>query len=213
MFDSRKAVGFELNMGRVTDILVSITVLVLFSPILLIVALAVFLESPGNPFYRGWRVGKDGVCFRMWKFRTMIRNASKLGSSITGRNDPRITRIGRILRQTKLDEFPQFVNVLRGDMTLVGPRPESPEIVEFYSPMQRTVLAVTPGVTGQVQLDSREESENLPEGLPTHEYYINYLMHSKLQRDLEYLQRRTPRSDTLIVFQTAGYVLRTCIRR
>ena len=200
-------------MRRVIDILVSVAILLLFSPILAVVALAVFLESPGNPFYGGRRIGKDGKPFRMWKFRTMIKNASQLGASITGKKDPRITRLGAVLRKTKLDELPQFFNVLLGDMTLVGPRPESPDIVELYTPGQRVVLTVKPGVTGRVQLDSGEESESLPEGVQAREYYVNHLMHEKLQRDLEYLRRRTPLSDAQIVFETATYVFRACLRR
>ena len=200
-------------MRRTIDILVALLFLMAASPILLLVAAAVFLESPGNPFYGGWRVGRDGVRFRMWKFRTMVKNAAQMGASITGRNDPRITRVGNLLRRTKLDEFPQFANVLLGDMTLVGPRPESPDIVELYTPGQRAVLAVKPGVTGRVQLDSGEESEHLPDGAEAREYYVNHLMHDKLRRDLEYLRRRTPLSDAGIVIETAAYVFRACLRK
>ena len=200
-------------MRRTIDILVSLALLIAAAPVLLMVAAAVFVESPGNPFYGGWRAGKNGSRFRMWKFRTMIKNAARMGTCITGKNDPRITRVGNLLRKTKLDEFPQFINVLLGDMTLVGPRPESPGIVELYTPVQRTVLEVKPGVTGRVQLDSGEESENLPGGVDAHEYYVNHLMHEKLQRDLDYLRRRTPLSDARIVVETATYVVRACLRR
>src|SRR5208283_5490703 len=101
------------------DIVVAAVALAVLSPLLLIAALAVIIDSPGSPFYRGWRVGKGGRNFRMWKFRSMA-NAVGKGAPITGRNDPRITRVGRLLRKTKLDELPQFINVLTGDMTLVG---------------------------------------------------------------------------------------------
>ena len=135
-------------MRRLLDIVFAAAVLVLLSPLLLAIALIVALSSPGPAFYPGWRAGKDGKKFRMWKFRTMVTGAEKLGPSITGRNDSRITPIGRFLRKTKLDELPQFINVLLGDMTLVGPRPEAPDIVALYTPGQRAVLAVEAGRHG-----------------------------------------------------------------
>jgi lipopolysaccharide/colanic/teichoic acid biosynthesis glycosyltransferase len=199
-------------MRRISDVAVSLAALMMFSPVLLIIAVAVVFESRGNPFYGGWRVGRDGVRFRMWKFRTMVKNASQLGSSITAKKDPRITRVGDVLRRTKLDELPQFVNVLWGDMTLVGPRPESPDIVEAYTPSQRLVLQVKPGVTGRVQLDSGEESDNLPEGTEAREYYLKFVMDAKVRCDLEYLRRRTVRTDIGIVLQTATYVVAACLR-
>ncbi len=195
-------------MRRLLDIVFAASVLVLTGPLLIAIALIVVLSSPGPAFHRGWRAGQNGTRFRMWKFRTMVAGAEKLGSSITGRNDFRITRIGRLLRKTKLDELPQFINVLTGDMTLVGPRPESPEIVARYTPEQRAVLAVKPGVTGRVQLEAGEESESIPEGVDPHEYYLKHLMEPKLRRDLEYLGVRTPLSDAGIVLQTAAFVFR-----
>jgi lipopolysaccharide/colanic/teichoic acid biosynthesis glycosyltransferase len=128
---------------------------------------------------------------------------------ITGRNDSRITRVGRYLRKTKLDELPQFVNVLFGDMTLVGPRPESPEIVALYTSSHRAVLRVKPGITGRVQLDSRDESQSIPHGIDAREYYLQHLMQRKLDEDLDYLKARTPMTDARIVFQTATFVVRS----
>jgi lipopolysaccharide/colanic/teichoic acid biosynthesis glycosyltransferase len=199
-------------MRRVVDISVAVVVLAVLGPLLAIVALAVVLDSPGSPFYRGWRAGKGGRNFRMWKFRTMVAGAAKAGP-ITGRNDPRVTRMGRFLRKTKLDELPQFVNLLLGDMTLVGPRPEAPEIVAQYTPEQRAILAVKPGITGRVQLDSGEESESIPEGEDPREYYLRYLMVRKMRVDLDYLRVRTALSDARIVFETATYVLRCFLGR
>ena len=120
-------------MRRIVDIVVASVALAVLSPLLAAIMLAVFISSPGNPFYGGRRAGKDGRNFRMWKFRTMVHGAAKMGP-ITGKNDPRVTPLGRLLRKTKLDELPQFFNLLLGDMTLVGPRPESPEIVALYTP-------------------------------------------------------------------------------
>lgn len=144
----------------------------------------------------------------MWKFRTMIVDAERAGPAITGQEDPRVTRVGRILRRTKLDELPQFLNVLAGDMTLVGPRPEAPEFVALYTPAQRAVLAVKPGVTGRVQLESGEESDSIPKGISADEFYRRHLMDRKLHRDLEYLNTRTAWSDTMIVLETAALMVR-----
>jgi len=194
-------------MRRFVDIVVALLALATLSPLLVAIMLAVFISSPGNPFYGGWRAGKDGRNFRMWKFRTMINGAAKLGP-ITGKKDPRVTPLGRILRKTKLDELPQFFNLLLGDMTLVGPRPESPEIVALYTPHQRAVLAVKPGVTGKVQLDSDDESETIPEGADPYGYYLAHLMDRKLRMDLDYLRGRTVFTDVRIVLATAGLMFR-----
>jgi lipopolysaccharide/colanic/teichoic acid biosynthesis glycosyltransferase len=190
---------------RTVDIVVGAIALLVLSPLLLLTALAVAIDSPGNPFFRGCRAGKGGRTFRMWKFRTM---ANRAGSPITARNDPRITRLGRFLRKTKLDELPQFINLLAGDMTLVGPRPEAPDLVAHYTPEQRAVLAVKPGLTGPVQLLAGEESESIPEGVDPRQYYLEHLMERKLRRDLDYLSVRKPLSDARIVIQTAGLLLR-----
>ena len=199
-------------MRRFVDIFVALMALVAFSPLLAVVMTAVFTSSPGNPFYGGWRAGKDGRNFRMWKFRTMINGAAKMGP-ITGKNDPRVTRLGRLLRKTKVDELPQFFNLLLGDMTLVGPRPESPEIVELYNSSQRAVLAVKPGVTGKVQLESDDESETIPDGAQPYDYYLSHLMNRKLRMDLDYLSGRTVFTDIKIVLATAGLMFRAVARR
>ena len=198
-------------MRRIVDIAAALAALALLFPLLAAIALAVAIDSPGNPFYRSGRAGRHGRPFRMWKFRTMIKGAAA-GGSVTGRNDPRVTRLGRLLRKSKLDELPQFINVLLGDMTLVGPRPESPDIVELYTEEQRAVLAVKPGVTGKVQLASGDEAESIPEGVRADEYYVKHLMSPKLELDLEYARNRTPWSDARILFDTAVFVL-SCLFR
>jgi lipopolysaccharide/colanic/teichoic acid biosynthesis glycosyltransferase len=146
----------------------------------------------------------------MWKFRSMARAG---GPGITGRGDARITRSGALLRRTKLDELPQFLNVLIGDMTLVGPRPESPEFVSLYTRDQRAVLNVKPGVTGLVQLASGDESDWIPEGVRPDEYYIEYLMAPKLALDLEYLETRTALTDARVIFATASMLARAIFGR
>lgn len=192
---------------------IALVALVILSPLLLIVSLAIALGSPGSPFYLAPRIGKGGKPFRMLKFRTMIPGAASHGPAITGRNDPRITRLGAILRNTKLDELPQFFNVLTGDMSLVGPRPEAPEMVALYTPEQRAVLAVKPGITGPSQLASGEESESIPENVKADEYYVRHIMDSKLQFDIDYIGQRSVLNDLRILFKTALYVSQCCGRR
>ena len=199
-------------MRRIIDIIGSTLALLITSPLLALVALAIVIDSPGNPFYLARRVGRDGLIFRMWKFRTMVPNAAKLGPAITGGSDPRITRIGKFLRRTKLDELPQFINVLTGEMSLVGPRPESPDIVARYTPEQKVVLAAKPGVTGKVQLESGEESDAIPSAENAEEYYVNFLMERKLRADIAYLEQRTLATDARILMNTAVYVLRAFAR-
>ena len=196
---------------RIVDVIVAVFVLAMLAPLLLLIAAAVAISSPGSPFHRGCRAGKGGANFRLWKFRTMVPDAALIGPPVTGQNDPRITPLGRFLRQTKLDELPQFVNVLFGDMTLVGPRPEAPEIVALYSAHQRAVLAVKPGVTGPVQLSSPDESESMPAGDSARTYYIEHLLERKVQQDLAYLKVRTPMTDARLVLETAALVVRRLI--
>ena len=199
-------------MRRLVDIVVAAVAIAVLSPLLLVIATAIFFASPGNPFYGGWRSGQNGRDFRMWKFRTMVHGAAKMGP-ITGKDDPRVTPLGRILRKSKLDELPQFFNLLWGDMTLVGPRPESPEIVALYTPSQRAVLSVKPGMTGKVQLENDDESEIIPAGEQAYSYYLTHLLDRKLRMDVDYLRARTPLTDAKIVLATAGLVFRAFARR
>jgi len=190
-------------MRRLIDILTATIVLVLLAPVFLLISLIVIIDSPGKPFYGGWRAGKDGRRFRMWKFRTMVANADRIGSAITTPNDRRITRVGSLLRKTKLDELPQFFNLLLGDLTLVGPRPEDPGIADRYTPEQKQVLEVKPGITGPTQLRFTViESEQIPDGADAHQYYVEHILEQKLRLDLEYLKQRNFLSDLRVVSQT-----------
>ena len=210
--DSRKR--SEESMRRLVALFVSAFALILLFPLMVVIALAIVLDSPGNPFYRACRVGRESRKFRMWKFRTMatVGKGWQTGPGITARGDARITRVGRVLRRSKLDELPQFVNVLLGHMTLVGPRPEAPEFVAFYTARHRAVLLVKPGVTGCVQIASAEESDSIPEGVEPDQYYVAHLMGPKIEMDREYLAQRTAWSDARIVFATAAMVVRMIFR-
>ena len=199
-----------LPMRRLLDILIASLVLLPLSPLLLLIAVAIRLDSPGNPFYTAPRVGKNGQPFRMWKFRTMVPDAEKIGAAITATRDPRITRTGGFLRRTKLDELPQFYNVLVGDLTLVGPRPEVPGIVALYTADQREVLAVKPGLTGPGTLDYLStQFETIPEGVNAEAYYVEHLMGEKLRIDLEYVRDRTILSDFRMILLTLVGILRS----
>jgi lipopolysaccharide/colanic/teichoic acid biosynthesis glycosyltransferase len=149
----------------------------------------------------------------MWKFRTMVRNADRVGCAITTPQDCRITRVGAFLRKTKLDELPQFVNLLLGDVTLVGPRPEDPGITDRYSRECRRILEAKPGITGPTQLlFTAIEAETIPEGEDAQEYYVQHLLDQKIRHDLEYLEKRTFTSDLKVVMQTAMLVGRSLSR-
>ncbi len=173
-------------------------------PLLLAVAVVIKLDSPGPVLFTQRRVGRGGRLFRLYKFRSMVVG-SESGQAITGKADPRTTRIGRLLRPMRLDELPQLLNVLKGDMSLVGPRPESPEFVEAYTAEQREVLALRPGITGPTQLAWLGESDRFPPGVDPARYYVSTMLPEKLQSDLRYLRTRTLAGDL-------GYLIQTPVR-
>src|SRR5262249_54954303 len=160
-------------LKRLVDILVSLIGLTVLVPLFTVVAILIKLDSRGSIFFRQERVGLHGKRFRIVKFRTMVRDAYKVGSRLTTKRDPRVTRVGQILRWFKIDELPQLFNVFVGDMSLIGPRPEDPHFVEYYTVEQRRVLTVRPGMLGPSQIIGRDELESYPEGLKdTEAYYV-----------------------------------------
>jgi len=146
---------------RILDIAVALIGLVLLAPAFVVIAMLIKLDSPGPIFFRGRRIGLHGRPFHIFKFRSMVPDVPSKGAAVTCKDDPRITGVGKILRKTKLDELPSLVNVLRGEMSLVGPRPEAPAWVGRYTPQQWTVLTVRPGITGLAQIKYRNEEELL----------------------------------------------------
>jgi lipopolysaccharide/colanic/teichoic acid biosynthesis glycosyltransferase len=175
--------------------------LIVFSPLLVGIALIVKFTSPGPVLHRARRVGQYGRLFTLYKFRSMVANADKLGSAITAGDDPRITRAGRFLRRAKLDELPQLLNVVKGEMSLVGPRPEDPRYVESYSPEQRRILTVRPGITSWASIQYRHEEALLATG-SADEVYRQEIMPRKLALDLDYLERQTLGLDLQILWRT-----------
>lgn len=190
-------------MKRTFDVAVASAGLVITSPFLLAAAVAVKLSSPGPIFYRGVRVGRGGRTFHILKLRTMRVGADAQGPALTSAGDPRVTRVGRLLRRTKLDEMPQLVNVIRGDMSLVGPRPEHPDFVKHYSEEQRQVLTVRPGITGPSSLAYMREEEMLTGGDPVAQY-VSTIMPRKLALDLDYIRTSTFGGDLRILWSTAA---------
>jgi lipopolysaccharide/colanic/teichoic acid biosynthesis glycosyltransferase len=185
---------------RFLDIGMSALALILILPIMVLVALAVVADSGRPVLHRGWRVGRGGRIFRIVKFRTMFVAPAKR-RVITVADDPRVTRVGRLLRRTKLDELPQLVNVLRGDMSLVGPRPEHPNYVRLYSEGQRRILAVRPGITGAASVSYRDE-ETMLRGSDPEELYRTVIMPDKLRMELDYLDRRSLWTDLRLILAT-----------
>lgn len=192
---------------RTMDVLFSLGGLIVLSPVLLIAAAAVALSSPGGVFYRAERIGRDGRPFRLYKFRSMVAGADKAGPAVTVAGDARVTPVGKFLRKTKLDELPQLINVLKGEMSLVGPRPESPKYVALYTEQQRAVLRVRPGITSLASIRYRDE-ESLLHGADWETLYIEKIMPEKIAIDLDYIASANPWKDIQIILQTFGAILR-----
>src|SRR5262245_39101522 len=180
---------------RGLDVALAVGSLVVLAPLLLFIALAIKLDTAGPVLYSQLRIGQRGRPFRLHKFRSMQADADRRGPPLTGRDDPRVTRLGRLLRPLRLDELPQLFNVLRGDMSLVGPRPEVPSIVDRYTNEERQVLSARPGLVGPTHLAWLDESERYPERADPVEYYVTHVMPQKLQSDLEYLRTRSLLTD------------------
>jgi lipopolysaccharide/colanic/teichoic acid biosynthesis glycosyltransferase len=192
---------------RALDVAASAAGLAVLGPALLGIGAAVRLGSPGPALFRQERVGKDGRSFRILKFRTMTADAPGRGPEITRGGDARVTPLGRVLRRAKLDELPQLWNVLVGDMSLVGPRPEVPRYVERYTPEQRRVLSIRPGITDWASIAYANEEEVLARYPDLERAYVEEVMPRKLELNLQYLARRSLRTDLEILWQTARTVL------
>jgi lipopolysaccharide/colanic/teichoic acid biosynthesis glycosyltransferase len=192
---------------RLFDIVFSLICLILGLPLFLVIAVWIALDSPGSIFFRQTRIGQFGREFTIYKFRTMVVDAEAKGKQITTTGDSRITKIGKFLRKYKLDELPQFFNVLKGDMSLVGPRPEVPKYVALYTLGQRQVLEVRPGITDLASIQFRNESDLLATVTNPEEVYIQEIMPQKLELNLEYIANANLSFDLLIILRTFWRVL------
>jgi len=196
-----------MTLKRCFDVVIAALLLLALLPLILVIAIAVAVGSGRPVLFRAYRVGRGGSTFPMLKFRTMKVGAS--GPAITGRNDPRITRVGAVLRRSKLDELPQLLNVLSGDMSLVGPRPEDGRFVARYTAQQREVLTVRPGMTSPAAILYRDEEKLLAAGAPNFEHlYETTIMAAKLTLDLDYIRKRNFWRDIVILYQSVAVVLR-----
>lgn len=182
--------------------------LIVLSPLLLAIAVAVAVGSPGGAFFRQTRVGRGGRSFQLLKFRSMRPGSEAKGQITVGQRDPRITGVGHFLRRTKLDELPQLINILKGDMSVVGPRPEVPRYVALYSTEQRGVLSVRPGLTSLASIAYLDENAILGKSIDPERTYIEEVMPAKLALDLRYVREQSLGLDLRIIFITLGRIFR-----
>jgi lipopolysaccharide/colanic/teichoic acid biosynthesis glycosyltransferase len=193
---------------RTLDIALASTGLIVLAPVFAIIAIAVKVDSRGPVFFRQERVGRGGRLFRMIKFRTMVRDADRISANVSTSHDPRLTRVGAFLRRSFLDEAPQLLNVLKGDMSMVGPRPETPEFAALFTPDERRILAVRPGMAGPSTLAySREEATLLARQADPGRYYREHLLHARASTDLRYLEQPSLTQDIQIMARTALFVV------
>lgn len=205
-WDLLEARRFSLVCKRVFDVTVSALSLLILSPFFLILAVAIKLDSPGPVFYRQVRVGRYNRDFRIYKFRTMVQDADKIGPPITTGRDPRITRVGALIRKLRLDEFSQFLNVLGGSMSFVGPRPEVRRYVNAYTPEGMATLLVRPGLTAPSSIAFRDEDQLLNSGDDPEKIYVEKILPPKTALNLEYLKHISVLHDISIMFQTVKAV-------
>jgi lipopolysaccharide/colanic/teichoic acid biosynthesis glycosyltransferase len=189
-------------MKRTFDIVISFFVLICFLPLGLIISILIMLTSSGGLFYRQTRIGQNGKPFRIFKFRSMRTDSDKAGKLTVGMRDSRITPIGFFIRKYKLDEFPQFINVLIGEMSIVGPRPEVKEYVDLYTENQRNVLKVKPGITDYASLEYFNENELLAKSANPQQTYIDQIMPAKLKLNEKYLENPSISHDLKIMSKT-----------
>lgn len=193
-------------MKRLLDLIVSVLGLAVSSPVLAAASIAVKRDSPGPVIFRQQRVGLGGRTFDIWKFRTMRQAVA--GAALTVGDDPRITRSGRFLRSTKIDELPQLVNVLRGEMSLVGPRPEVPHYIDMWPPEARDrILSVRPGITDPASIEFRRESEELALAPDPEAHYVDVVLPRKVSLYCDYVDNRSFVGDLMILVRTAFSVL------
>ena len=198
----------QLALKRLMDIVISGGALAVIWPVLLLVALAIKIDDPGPVFYRQVRVGRGGKTFRIFKFRTMVVDADKKGLAITVGRDNRITRVGAILRKTKLDELAQLINVFVGEMSFVGPGPEVQKYVDMYTPYQRQVLLVRPGITDDASIAYRNENDMLAGAEDPERMYIDVIMPDKIELNMKYLREISPVADIRLILGTLAAVVK-----
>ncbi len=202
------ATHHEYYLKRKTDIVLSLLGLILLSPLFLIIALLILVDSGRPVLYRQRRTGKDEVPFNILKFRTMIVNADKSSLLTIGLHDNRITRVGYYLRKYKIDELPQLINVLKGDMSLVGPRPEVTKYTQLYTQQQKEALSVRPGITDPASILLKNENEMIAASPDPEKFYIEKLIPEKVSINLQYIERMSLKNDLRIIIKTLFAIIR-----
>lgn len=198
----------SLILKRAFDVIVSVVLLIVLSPILLVLSIMIITDSKGGVFYRQERVTQYGRTFRIFKFRTMVANADKIGTQVTVQNDSRITRIGEKLRKYRLDEFPQLINILLGDMTLVGTRPESTHYVKYYTPEMYATLLLPAGVTSEASILYKDEADLLRDAEDADKVYIETVLPEKMKYNLESIRKFSCMKEIGTMFKTVLAVVR-----
>lgn len=189
-------------MKRIFDLFFSLLGIIILSPIYCIIAILIKLDSKGDVLYKQERIGKDEIPFYVLKFRTMVPNAFTKGALTVGSRDPRVTKVGFYLRKYKLDELPQLFNVLFGEMSFVGPRPEVKKYTDLYDQNQKMVLSVKPGITDYASIEYRNENDLLAQSENPEKLYIEDIMPHKLELNLKYIRNRNVFKDVEIIFLT-----------
>ena len=198
---------FSLLLKRIFDIVVSLVMLIILSPFFLILAIAIKIDSPGPVFYRQERVTQYGKKFRIFKFRSMVSNADKIGSAVTVNNDSRVTRVGKFIRKCRLDEVSQLIDVLRGTMTFVGTRPEVPKYVDRYTPEMLATLLLPAGITSNGSIYYKDEAKLLDASADPDETYVNEVLPAKMYYNLKSIKNFGFFRDIGVMFKTVFAVL------
>lgn len=211
-YDILKKKSFSLFIKRGFDLIVSLIMAVVLSPVLLILAILIKADSPGPVFYRQSRITTFGKPFRIFKFRTMVQNADKIGALVTVEKDPRITRMGSKIRKCRLDELPQIFNIITGDMSFVGTRPEVKKYVDRYSDEMMATLLMPAGVTSLASITYKDEDEimarHIADGTDTDEAYVKYVLPEKMRYNLQYIENFSFFGDIKLMFKTIVSVLK-----
>ena len=199
---------YQKYIKRFLDFLLSLLGLILLFPVFVIIALLIKKEDGGSIFFKQTRMGQNGKPFKIYKFRTMVENAEKLGALVTKGEDPRITKIGKVLRKYKLDELPQLINVLKGEMSLVGPRPEVPKYVEAYKEKYEQILTVKPGITDFAAVEFIDEERILKDAENPEEVYLKKILPVKIKYYEKYIKEIGFLTDIKLIFKTLIRIFR-----
>ena len=193
---------------RVIDFVLSLIGLIVLFPVFIVIGFLIKKEDGGSIFFRQTRIGQNGKLFKIYKFRTMVENAEKLGAQVTKGDDPRITRVGKILRKYKLDELPQLINVLKGEMSLVGPRPEVPKYVNAYKEKYEKILKTKPGITDFAALEYIDEEKLLKDAKDPEKIYIEKILPEKIKYYEKYIKEMSFLTDLKLILKTILRIVR-----